>query len=91
MTVQPPSASRTSNNLSAGEIRLLELLPKDGTRIDTEQLTRRFYARRVAPYNARIVVMNLVRALQKKTRGKVKRSPRAGPNSVEVWRNPEPR
>lgn len=78
--------------LSPGEKRLLALLPASGKRINTLELTKLYYARRPEPFNGRIVVVGMVKTLQKKIKT-VKQPPfyihnseRAGPIPMEVWR-----
>jgi len=79
--------------LSPGEKRLLELLPTEGKRINTGDLAKKFYAGKVEPFNSRLVVIGLVRNLQRKIK-MVKGSPiyvhstqRSGPYQIEVWKS----
>jgi len=79
------------SRFSPSEVRLLNLLPQDGTKIDTLELTRKFYSDREAiPVYARITIGGLIRALVDKTydfrRGfRVMRSERQGPKPILIW------
>jgi hypothetical protein len=81
----------TDYRFSQSEIKLLNLLPQDGTKINTLELTKKFYSdRRVLPEYARIAIGGLIRALVDKTydfkRGfRVMRSERQGPKPILVW------
>lgn len=80
-----PSVS-TPSRLSPSEQRLMALLRPAPT--TTEELARQYFMRREKPFNARQIISNLVRSLEAKTkraRPSVKRTPRAGPKSTEVW------
>jgi hypothetical protein len=76
---------------SQSEIKLLNLLPQDGTKINTLELTKKFYSdRQVLPEYARIAIGGLIRALVDKTydfkRGfRVMRSERQGPKPILIW------
>jgi hypothetical protein len=75
-------------NLSPSEERLLGLLPRDGQRVSTKDLLKKFYRGRVVPQHGQIVISGLVRSLVQKTRTsevRVCRSRRAGPRPVKVW------
>lgn len=79
--------------LSPGEERLLKLLPHTGKRISTEELTKLFYNGRIEPFNGRLVVIGMVRSLQRKI-DTIKTSPvyvhateRSGPYPMFVWRS----
>lgn len=79
--------------LSPGEQRLLQLLPTGGRRISTDELTKQYYSGKPEPFNSRLVVVGMVRNLQRKI-GTIKTSPlyvhcsdRAGPYPMEVWRS----
>ena len=79
--------------LSEGEKRLLKLLPPSGKRITTGELAKKFYAKRDEPFNARLVVVGMVRTLQRKI-GTLPDAPiyvhtteRSGPVQMEVWRS----
>jgi len=83
----PRSASMPSK-LSPSEARLYKLLPANGTRVTTEELASRYWSGKVKPFNARIVVSNLVRALVRKTGrhdARVRKTKPTGPRSTMVW------
>lgn len=79
--------------LSPGERKLISLLPPSGKRITTEELAEKFYEGKQQPFNSRIVIVGMIRNVQRKiSRCKrpplyVHRSERAGPYSIEVWRS----
>lgn len=76
------------NNLSPSEERLLGLLPRDGQRVTTKDLLKKFYRGRVVPENGQIVISGIVRKLAAKTRGSdlvVRRGVRTGPHPMKVW------
>lgn len=68
---------------------MLQLIPKDGSRMTTSDLVDKFYGKN-APYNGQQIVMGAVRRLVDKTalmngNCRVFKSERAGPKPVEVW------
>lgn len=75
------------DKFSPSEQRLLSLLTRRET--DTEELAKRYWSGREKPPHARQVILNLTRALIKKTaRGnekKVRKSARTGPKPIKVW------
>lgn len=80
--------------LSPGEQKLIALLPTNGKKITTQELTKKYYANnnRRMPVHPRLVVVGMVRTLQKKIES-VKAPPfyicsseRAGPYPMEIWR-----
>jgi hypothetical protein len=81
----------TDYRFSPSEIKLLTLLPQDGTKINTLELTKKFYSdRKTLPEYARIAIGGLIRALVDKTydfkRGfRVMRSERQGPKPILIW------
>lgn len=81
-----PSASTASDGLSPNERRLFELLTTGEQ--STEELAKNFWRGRVKPFNARIVITNLARALVIKTAKhdvRVRKSKPTGPRSTTVW------
>jgi hypothetical protein len=81
----------TDYRFSPSETKLLTLLPQDGTKINTLELTKKFYSdRKTLPEYARIAIGGLIRALVDKTydfkRGfRVMRSERQGPKPILIW------
>jgi len=79
--------------LSKGEIKLLQLLSPHGKRIDTFELAQKYYAKQDAPFNSRLVIVGMVRTLQKKIKTVddppfyVCTTERAGPYPMQVWRS----
>ena len=75
--------------LSPNETRLFDLLPEDGTPLTTEELNTAFWrGKRKKPFNDRVVISNLTRALVKKTksvRPRVRKSKQEGPRPMKVW------
>lgn len=77
--------------LSPAESRVLDLIPKDGSRIDHARLQELFWrGRRDKPWNARIIINGYTRELERKTRAmrgdfRVVRSARSGPRPIQVW------
>ncbi len=79
--------------LSPGEQRLVALLPSSGKHITTRELAKMYYAKREAPFNSRLVIVAMVRNLQRKIETihasplYVNSSERAGPYPMQVWRS----
>ena len=78
--------------LSPGEQRLVKLLPASGKQIGTDALAMKFYSQRKEPLNGRLVIVGMVRSLQKKIKT-VKDPPfvicsteRSGPYPIKIWR-----
>jgi hypothetical protein len=94
---KPGSPKQKKQRFSPSEVRLLYLLPQDGTKVDTVELTKRFYADRAeVPEYARIAIGGLIRSIVAKTGNdpetgrprtsfKVLRSKRQGPRPIQVW------
>src|SRR5215510_12827869 len=77
--------------LSPAEARLFKLLPSSGKQITTKELAALFYEGRKQPFNSRIVIIGLIRNLQKKINVshvafRLKSSERAGPYPMKIWR-----
>ena len=75
---------------SPTEARLLKLLPHNGQRITTKQLTAKFYRNRDMPVHGQIYIANSLRMLankiaQNREKFKLKRTPKIGPHDVEFW------
>jgi len=71
--------------LSPSEQKLLDLLPNDGRKIDTQLLLKEYYkGQKDIPFHARGIIVGLVRSLTLK--GLIKRGERRGPRPIEVWR-----
>jgi len=74
---------------SPSEQQLLNLLPKDGTRITTSDLVNKRYGKNV-PLNGQKIVMSAMRSLIdkvviKREPFRVRRSTRRGPKPIEFW------
>lgn len=93
MTTQSASDFLTNkvDKLSPSEKLFLSLLSTEPR--SSEALAKAFYSRRKqpVPFNGRIVVNSLIRAVAKKVaatpgaRYSVARTERAGPHSIQVW------
>jgi hypothetical protein len=82
----------SQRRFSPGETKLYNLLPPDGTKMTTTELTKLYYQDREdgEPEHARVTVVGLVRSLVNKTSKmhtvrKVRRTQRQGPKPLEVW------
>jgi hypothetical protein len=78
--------------LSPGEQKVIKLLPPSGKRITTGELAKLYYAERQEPFHSRLIIVGIVRNLQRKI-ASVKSPPlyvqcteRAGPHQMQVWR-----
>jgi hypothetical protein len=83
-------------NYSPSEKRLLDLIPRDGKRITTEELTKKRYAGESVPFNARMIVLgaltNLIRKVEYNREDfKIVKGIRKGPAPIEVWVEPATR
>jgi len=85
-------ASKRAVKFSSLEQRLLDLLPADGSRVDTNTLVQRYYAN-VAPepLNARTIVVGRLKGIAAKAERaglpfRIRRSERAGPHPLQFWR-----
>lgn len=82
---------------SAGKLRyspmeqsILALLPDDGTKVSSEQIVELHYGKRKRPFNARKIIIGVLRGLiQKSNRNresfKIHKSARKGPYPIMFW------
>ena len=75
---------------SKGEQRVFEVLPKDGTKLDTVELTDRVYGRKQRPYNARQSILGTLKSLAAKAKRNkeaftLNKSERTGPHPIQFW------
>ncbi len=73
---------------SPGEQRLFSLL--SGKEVSSEDLSKRFYRGREAPYHSRRIIVSLITSLEKKVAVNkeaftIRKSPRSGPYPIRVW------
>lgn len=90
-----PKLKLSQNDLirySPTEKALFELIPRNGSKIDTKTLTKLYYERQQEdiPMHGRVIVNGTVQQLIEKVRRNkepfvIHHSGRAGPNSAEVW------
>ena len=71
------------------EQKLLDLIPKDGTKVDSTSLIRDYYGEE-APFNARNIVVGRLRDIAAKAvhahlPWRLRKSPRNGPNAILFW------
>jgi hypothetical protein len=72
---------------------LLDLIPRDGQKITTEELTKKRYAGETVPFNARMIVLgaltNLIRKVDYNREDfRIVKGIRKGPAPIEVWVEP---
>lgn len=75
---------------SDGEQKLLDLIPKNGSRINTEEITLKRYAKEGEPFNARAIIRatltQLIRKVdQNREPFRIRKGKRSGPWPIEVW------
>jgi hypothetical protein len=77
--------------LSPSEERLMALLPlSEERRIDTKRLIAKFYRGGEEPFNARMIVLGMIRTIERKlprmkSARRLRRTERSGPYPIEVW------
>jgi hypothetical protein len=78
-------------NYSPNERRAFAILPKDGRRITTVEITRKIYQRSTKkPYYARQATLGVMdelvrKVMANKERFVIKRSARRGPHPISFW------
>lgn len=77
---------------SPSEVSLLKLLPDDGRRVSSEELTRHHYrGERSRPFHARKAVVAVMSSLIVKVKQNrepfiIKRTDRSGPHPIQFWK-----
>jgi hypothetical protein len=86
------AVSKDANKLkySNSEQKLLDLIPRDGTPISTEELADKRYEGEKVPFNSRgIVLATLSQLIRKvdhnKENFKIRKGRRMGPIPLEIW------
>jgi hypothetical protein len=86
------SSTRRAAKFTDIELKLISLLPKDGSKISTADIVKAFYADRdPAPVNARQNIVGRLRCIADKAKrvDEIKwvllRTPRAGPKGMSFW------
>ncbi len=76
--------------LSESEIRMCNIL-KFNEPMTSDDIIKKFYARKERPFNARKIVIGVLRGLTDKVKHNredygIMKSPRNGPNSISFWK-----
>jgi hypothetical protein len=75
---------------SEAETKLLELIPTNGSKITTEELATKRYAREEMPFNSRAIIRATLATLMRKVdlnkeSFRIRKGRRRGPRPSEVW------
>jgi len=79
---------------SPSEEKILKLIPKNGSRVSSEELLKLFYGRKQRPFFARNVIIGTLRSLARKMEKnhdpyRLHKSERKGPKPIDFWIEPK--